>query len=187
MKFPIIFENFIQPEQIDTVNSWITEKGDYLFSQSKTDDSYWNQRAIYYNWMSEDIQKIIMDSVLRMKRIIESIDGPVYAEYPQFIRWQAGASLDPPHADCCNPDGTPNASPWRSHGAVLYFNDDFEGGELFYPNHNLSIKPRAGMAGIHRGDLDCLHGVKEVTSGTRMTASVFFTKDSVLAKQHNWI
>ena len=186
MNFPMVIDNFISEEDIKIINSWLAENGDQLFERSKTADSYWNQRAIYYGWMPEDIQKILVDAVLRMKSLIEIHDGPVFAEYPQFIRWQAGASLDPPHADCVNPDGTPNASPWRSHGAVMYFNEEFEGGELFYPNYNLSVKPKAGLAGIHRADLDCLHGVRKVTSGTRMTASVFFTKDAELAKRNKW-
>ena len=113
-------------------------------------------------------------------------DGPVFAEYPQFIRWDVGVALDPPHADNCNPDGSPNASPWRSHGAVMYFNNDFGGGELFYPHYDLEIKPQAGLAGIHRADWDCLHGVRKVTAGVRMTASVFFTRDEAMAKEQGW-
>lgn len=185
MSFPLSLRKFITTDELSIINSWLEENSD-LFLQSESNDEYWNQRAIYWTLMPSHIQDILMEKVLQIKAIIESIDGPVYAEYPQFIRWKEGAALDPPHADCCNPDGTPNQSPWRSHGAVLYFNEDFEGGELFYPNHNLSIKPKAGMAGIHRADLDCLHGVREVTSGTRMTVSVFFTKDAELAKIKNW-
>lgn len=186
MAFPLTVQRFISSADLETINSWLNDNSD-LFLKSESDSEYWNQRAIYWSWMPPNIQEILMQKVLQIKAIIESIDGEVYAEYPQFIRWQKGAALDPPHADCCNPDGSPNDSPWRSHGAVLYFNDDFEGGELFYPNHNLSIKPRKGMLGLHRADLDCLHGVREVTDGTRMTVSLFFTKDKELAKNRNWI
>jgi hypothetical protein len=28
----------------------------------------------------------------------------------------------------------------------LYLNDDFEGGELVFPQHNLTILPKSGMA-----------------------------------------
>ena len=119
MTFPKVIENFISVKDVATINAWLAEHGDYLFSQSKSDFEYWNQRAIYYSWMPENIQKIMLDAVLRMKDIIVAEDGPVFAEYPQFIRWDVGVALDPPHADNCNPDGSPNASPWRSHGAVM--------------------------------------------------------------------
>lgn len=53
------------------------------------------------------------------------------------------------------------------YAANLYLNDDFEGGELFFPERNLSIKPKAGQLILFPGGNEYIHGVKPVTSGTR--------------------
>lgn len=53
------------------------------------------------------------------------------------------------------------------YAANLYLNDDFEGGELFFPERNLSIKPKAGQLVLFPGGNEYIHGVKPVTSGER--------------------
>lgn len=56
-------------------------------------------------------------------------------------------------------------------GAIVYINDDYTGGEISYPDHYLSYKPKAGDLVIHKRDV--LHEVKTVTSGTRYVYSNF--------------
>ena len=51
--------------------------------------------------------------------------------------------------------------------ANLYLNDDFEGGELFFPNLDISIKPKARQLIIFPGGNEYVHGVKTVTKGAR--------------------
>lgn len=56
-------------------------------------------------------------------------------------------------------------------GVILYLNDDFEGGELYYKDIDLTYKPRAGSVIIHNADY--YHEVLPVTSGTRYSATTF--------------
>lgn len=51
--------------------------------------------------------------------------------------------------------------------ANLYLNDDFEGGELYFPLRDLSIKPKAGQLVFFPGGHEYIHGVKTVASGYR--------------------
>ena len=57
------------------------------------------------------------------------------------------------------------------YGVVLYLNDNFEGGELYYPNLGVMIKPEKGMLVYHSGNED--HEVLKVTSGNRYTLTSF--------------
>ena len=52
----------------------------------------------------------------------------------------------------------------------LYFNN-FEGGELYYPNQNIIYKPKAGELVIHGSHDECAHGVKPVKSEVRYSYS----------------
>jgi len=62
------------------------------------------------------------------------------------------------------------------HGIVLYLNDDYEGGELYYPDLKLAIKPEAGSLVIHPGTVEYAHGVAPVTSGMRYATTAFTKK-----------
>lgn len=50
------------------------------------------------------------------------------------------------------------------YGMVCYLNDNYEGGEIYYPDLNIEMKPKSKSLVIHRGDIR--HGVKEVLSGS---------------------
>jgi predicted 2-oxoglutarate/Fe(II)-dependent dioxygenase YbiX len=58
----------------------------------------------------------------------------------------------------------------RDLSIVYFLNDDFAGGELFFPVFDLQIKPKAGTLVCFPSDHHFVHGVKPVTSGRRYTA-----------------
>lgn len=60
---------------------------------------------------------------------------------------------------------------------VIYINDNYEGGELVFPQHNLSIKPKAGTMITFPGTSDYEHGTNVVTAGSdRFVIAVFVFK-----------
>ena len=63
---------------------------------------------------------------------------------------------------------------WTGHlSTILYLNDDFDGGELFFPDFDIEIKPKPGMLAVFPGNTHYLHGVKEVVGNTRYTAALW--------------
>lgn len=63
------------------------------------------------------------------------------------------------------------------HGFVVYLNDDYEGGQIYYPKKNIIIKPKRCSLVIHPGTEEYSHGVKTVELGTRY-ALTMFSKES---------
>jgi hypothetical protein len=55
-------------------------------------------------------------------------------------------------------------------GTVMYFNS-FKGGEIFYPNQNITYFPNPGDLLIHSAKEHCSHGVAELKSKVRYTHS----------------
>jgi predicted 2-oxoglutarate/Fe(II)-dependent dioxygenase YbiX len=51
---------------------------------------------------------------------------------------------------------------------VFYLNDDYEGGDIYWPNHNISLKPEAGSVVIFPSKEPYQHAVKMVTSGNKI-------------------
>lgn len=61
------------------------------------------------------------------------------------------------------------------YGIVIYVSDpsDYEGGEIYYCNKNISIKPSRGSIVLHPATEEYEHGVKQVTGGMRVAMSSF--------------
>lgn len=83
------------------------------------------------------------------------------------------------HADA---NGYSERSKHITRSAIYYVNDDFTGGELFYPNKNLEIKPKPGMLVMHPPTEEYKHGVKTITSGYRYVFVGFFYEKDYIEK-----
>jgi hypothetical protein len=81
-----------------------------------------------------------------------------------------------PHSDSSELDGTPNSWQMNKYAAILYLNDDYEGGQIYFPQHNVDISPKAGSLLVFEGSHEYLHGVREITSGDRFTILAFWDK-----------
>jgi hypothetical protein len=69
------------------------------------------------------------------------------------------------------------------YGLVVYLSDNFEGGELYYPEYDVLYKPNAGDLVIH--DAETIHCVRGVKSGRRLThQAVLDIKWNVDAKKY---
>ncbi|XP_047453664.1 prolyl 3-hydroxylase 3 [Mugil cephalus] len=72
----------------------------------------------------------------------------------------------------------------RDLSAVLYLNDNFDGGELFFTNRDAKtvtarVKPSCGrLVGFSSGPVNP-HGVTAVTSGRRCALALWFTKEKL--------
>lgn len=64
--------------------------------------------------------------------------------------------------------------PSRDISSVLYYNDDFDGGEIYFPNQDLLIKPEPGLFVCFPANDDFPHGVKEITNGYRWCSTTFW-------------
>jgi hypothetical protein len=74
--------------------------------------------------------------------------------------WNQGQSMGP-HFD--GQDGNKDLA----FSLVAYINDDYEGGEISFPNHNVTIKPKAGSLIMFPSQEPYIHEVKPITAGTR--------------------
>ena len=97
----------------------------------------------------------------------------LYADTIQVVRWNGQAM--PPHQDDRHPDGSPHRTPWREWAGVIYLNDDYDDGRLYFPQSGKAYHPAAGALVLFEGA--ALHGVEAVTRGIRYTSPAWFTSD----------
>lgn len=93
------------------------------------------------------------------------------------------------HADNClvNDNGDcvreSPAYTWRDYSAIIYLNDDFEGGEfVFAKDHTANIiqgtvRPRCGRMVAFSADGNNLHGVRGIIRGKRCALALWFTHE----------
>jgi hypothetical protein len=183
----VIIKNFVDLEDLKkiqsflpTINEWM-DAGESQYSADGTctyDASYWQNRQCSGEILSKinlDIYNLVDKYIIKMKWLLEDFfKVKLFARPPVIIRWFAGLEQQP-HADKQLNDGSPNPFPTYDLNSLIYYNDDFEGGELYYPQHDLIVKPEPGLAVAHPGDINYLHGVKKVKSGERFTTPSFYT------------
>lgn len=88
-------------------------------------------------------------------------------------KWNVGGFANP-HSDNSDNHGEPNAFEINKYVGILYLNEDYDGGELYFPDHDIEFKPNAFSYYVFPGGVENIHGVKEITSGTRYTMVSFW-------------
>ncbi|XP_032242819.2 prolyl 3-hydroxylase 2 isoform X2 [Nematostella vectensis] len=139
---------------------------------------------------------LYLNSSERMRDFVEDyfqLETPLYFSYSHLVcRTSLPGSKEkqhishPVHSDNCllhhdGPGTCPKRSPaftWRDYSALLYLNEDFEGGEFIFthPNETIqaAVKPKCGrMVGFSAG-VENLHGVLGV-EGRRCAVALWFT------------
>jgi len=183
----LVLENFVEHDDLKimksffpTISEWENQKVDE-FNEDGTciyDSSYWRDRMCsgeILSRISPHIFELINKYIHKMAdAICSKYDVEVSCRPPVLIRWLPG-NVQSPHADKQLNSGEPNPFPTYDLNSVIYWNDDFTGGQIYYPEHGLELPISPGLAVAHPGDINYLHGVREILSGVRWTTPSFYT------------
>lgn len=88
-------------------------------------------------------------------------------------KWYPGAFASD-HYDNAELDKEPNAWQDNKMVTIIYLNDNYEGGNLTFNEHGLSIAPAQGTMMAFDVGIENLHGVDKVLSGERYTMLASF-------------
>ena len=173
-----VYNNFLSEQEISDLLEYSKRSE---MEWGKADVQFWDGRFIHNKDIKEyEISSLLIEKREQIKGIIKedfNVDENLYSDMLQIVRWTSGYELHP-HADSENPDNSPHPFSYREYAAVIYLNDNFCGGEIYFPDKdNFEPKIKPGMLVLFPGTLEYLHGVKEVTEGIRYTIASFFTRD----------
>lgn len=104
----------------------------------------------------------------------QKIKEPWLPDFFQIKKYFTGVDMGP-HTDSSDP--TDINHPIIS--GVLYLNDDYEGGEISFPNQNILIKPTAGSLLIFPSAEPYLHHPKKIINGNKYMIPLFWFKESI--------
>jgi hypothetical protein len=128
---------------------------------------------ITQNWQDKNLnigqhpfQKTLFD---RLNNLVQNVDNTIeLSGFATIQRMQEGVELKA-HTD-------QDTDPSIRYAAILYLNNDYVDGELFFPNNGLEFKPDPGSMLIFPGTAEYNHGVKHVGPGPIRYVLVGFIK-----------
>ena len=143
---------------------WKKDYFDNLDTIKNHDNHQWKDKTLNFDL---DIRILLMD---RAKQAIGK--DLLLAEFGTIQRHYPGSSL-PAHTDT-------GYGTMPKYATVLYLNDDYLGGELYFSKLNLEFKFPKGSLVIFDTDDSYEHGVKEVLDGpTRYVITNFIFKKEI--------
>lgn len=123
----------------------------------------------YEHLMRAEVTKMYDHSFDRDRTVdfTDRKEGVLLEEHIDFIKSQFVDPLEPPAV-------YPKGGRWSGHmSALIYLNDDYEGGEIVFPKQNLTIKPKSGMLIAFPGNPMYPHSVNPCYGNLRYTISLW--------------
>lgn len=187
-------EDFLTESELDSLFNFIKNNDSWDYSETKYNEDgtviynseYWKDRVCGGGTLktaSPEIYQIVEGIVNRAIPVINNFfNVTATPTAPALVKWLPGHE-QMPHADKelheGEDAGKPNDFPWYDLATVIYLNDDYQGGELYFPIQNLKIKPKGGGMYFFPGDKNYVHGVTRIESGIRYTCPLFWTITSL--------
>lgn len=186
----VSLENFMTPEELEFLDNFARTNTTWDYTESHYnedgvciyDASYWENRVATeptLKLVDPKAAEVIKGMQQRLKIEVDKFfNVDAHATSPALVRWLPG-QFQNPHADKelheGDQRGKPNDFPYYDIAGLFYLNDDYEGGELYFPEQGIQFKPKRGAAYFFPGDMNYIHGVTKVESGIRYVSPFFWT------------
>jgi hypothetical protein len=188
----ISIENFLSKDQIDTLSGIINNT-----SQEDWEVEYYANLKSFCmtKFGRDDIDNLVAEGKFEITQnwkdknfnisdhemynpLYESLNSMVVNSDPELQlsglatiqRMQSGVELKA-HTD-------QNTDPSIRYATIIYINDEYLDGELFFPNLNIEIKPKPGTMLFFPGNEEYEHGVRHVGEGPTRYVLVGFIKET---------
>lgn len=128
--------------------------------KTKIDNGRLDQKILYIKNSIEMAFEMCLNQYLASHGLDSSHYNLMTSELP--IRKWVGPGMGP---HCDSYDGDTDLA----FSMISYLNNDYSGGEIVFPDHNISIKPEEGSLLIFPSQEPYLHKVNDIVSGERYT------------------
>lgn len=175
-----VFENFLTEEESKSIV-------DYWNFCKENDLLEWTPISFYESYASVLPENEHMEKFNLPKNFFTELETkmqeataitrklPVKKVSYHAQQWEPGAFAGF-HSDNST-NGVYNAFERSKWAAFLYLNDDYQGGELDFKDHEITIKPKAGMLAAFAGGAHNEHQVTQVIGGNRYTIGSFWDNE----------
>lgn len=173
--FVSINENFLDEELFKSFSTFAKVSKMYDLNEN---DTFWSKKVIHLHeviFFSKE-RKVYANLVKDKIKEVFEVEQEIYPDLLCITKWLSDTSHGL-HAPSENLDGTPNDLYWRRFGAILFLNEDYEGGEIHFPNQNITFSPKQNTLLIYPGTAEFVHEKNKITKDTRYIIDSFWTFD----------
>jgi hypothetical protein len=158
---------FLDKKISDTIYKYAKENSGSFSIFGNTEKEFLVHRSF-------EIEKNINEEISKIGNMVHNYISEEYSPkkfYPansrenQIAKFEAGFGMHE-HFDVNRP---------LDYATLVYLNDDYIGGEIYFPEIDISIKPKAGDLVCFPDNEEYVHGVRPITSGSRYTLPRWFT------------
>lgn len=159
-----IHKNYLQ--EFATIGSWeMAEIEDFL--ENGTPPELWDEGQAAIDTLRKVTKEVMIQCYPDLDLVRFNDFGDISIRTPHH------QTRMKPHVDGPPEIVSPNHG-IKNLGSNYYLNDEYVGGELYYPNLDFSYKPVPNSLVIHRGAEELFrHGVNDVSSGVRFSFGMF--------------
>lgn len=175
-----IIENFIEQEDLLLINNFLDKFRD--------DDEFMGGKDLQQdrvNQIDPKVAYLLNKYESKTYKVVKELFTDKYGipvnrmpvNPTHFVKWIPGMNSKL-HADCEKPDGTPAlaAEFYKYNVSVLmYPNEDYDGGEITFPDYDLVVKPKPGSFIVFPGNNNYKHTVERVKGGVRYTMPSWYS------------
>ncbi len=172
---PLEMINFLPPEECLYLIKYFKKSPKRYAKQS-----FWDGRVVDLHSITDlKVRKIVEDLHARICGYTCKYYGEdyIYTDYSNLVYWGPDNELVP-HCDNrhTHDPNQKHDTPHRTYSAVLCLNEDYEGGHTIFPELNVEYPGVTSRLIVFPSGRSHLHGVTEVTSGSRYTFAMWMTK-----------
>ena len=177
MEYPVLVQNFIDPDDAKNLMAYYDDLQAAGIMKKKSHTGYQDGRQMVWNPKLDGPLEPLRKYINLISN--NNITGTkLYAHDISIQKYDVGPGMGI-HSDsqgACVPD--------CKISALLYFNDDYQGGEITFPNIKKRVKPDAlSLLTFPQQSDDWDHAVEEIVSGSRYVVITCFT-DNI--EKANW-
>jgi len=141
--------------------------------------------SVYFDMKNDneypDINQSVHNTLDRIQEILsDTYDLPVEVSSSNYVDMSKGSSL-PEHTDMGGSSDPVNHTRIDDDdkfefSALVYLNDDFEGGYLNFPKEGFKVKTKPGSLVYFNGTTELFHEVTEILEGNRKNIASFYKR-----------
>jgi len=163
-------KGFMSPEDAETIHKHAVKFGESFNMHGNNEKEF---KVYTYHEIEANEKPVLSLMQEYAHKVYEHVLKTYGGEFENFnphkthiARFETGHGMHD-HYDSSRPNDI---------ATIVYLNSDYEGGEIHFPDYDISIKPEPGDLLCFPDQPKFVHGVKEITSGTRYTTPRWFTR-----------
>lgn len=160
-------QGFVSEDDLKALNYYATHNEDG-FSEFGNSEQEFKVNILQGGEGVQEVRNILIRHDKQVEEYLKTnydVEFETFNSHIHIAKFNEGAEMHV-HYDSSRP---------KDIATIVYLNDDYEGGEIFFPDYDISIKPKAGDLVTFPDNDNFRHGVKTITSGTRYTTPRWFT------------